>query len=173
MPGAEGGISHARGQRDVSSPRPSGTREPAGGSACQPLHLVPARASPVQPVSRCAGTWRSQVAKAGGLPKPTGDSLVFLQGRGAWGHQGDRPHSWQGLREFPQGVWVSGQRGFGTAVSSRACWSWPGFLLRPLIVSWPVSALMWECVHHTDTAGIACPYTFARGLPLAAHSPLS
>ena len=70
MPGGRGGHLSCQGAEGCFQPQAYRHQGgPLGGSACQPLRLVPAWASPVQPVSRCAGTWRSQVAKADWPPK--------------------------------------------------------------------------------------------------------
>ena len=128
--GAEGGISHARGQRDVSSPRPTGTREARWGALpVSPSVLYPLGPHQYNQFQGVLGRGGVRWPRLTGLPKPSGDWLVLLQGRGAWGCQGDGPHSWQGRGIFP-GCLGARTAQVWTAVSSRARGSWPSFLLR-------------------------------------------
>lgn len=94
------GISHARGQREVPSPGPS--REASWG----PLPVSPSVLYPLGPHQHnqflgVLGHGGVRWPRLTSLPKPAGDWLMLLQGREAWGHQGDGPHSWQG-KEFPR-----------------------------------------------------------------------
>ena len=173
MPGGRGDISHARRQRDVSSSRPSGTREASWGALpVSPSILYLLGPHQYNQFLGVLGRGGVRWPRLTGLPKPIGDSLVLLQGRGAWRHQGDGPLSWQGKGISPGCLGVRTARVWDSCLlpgMRELAWLPAG----ALVVSQPASALMWECVHHTETAGIACPPTRSRGLPHAAHSQLS
>lgn len=145
------GISHARSQREVPSPGPSGTREASWGS-------LPVSLSVLYPLGPHQHNQFLGVLGRGGvrwprltsLPKPTGDWLMLLQGREAWGHQCDGPQSWQGKGVSPGCLGV------------RTAWLWDSSLLLgtgqlawlpagALVVSRPQSLLSCESVVITQT----------------------
>lgn len=141
MPGAEGGISHARGQRDVSSPRPTGTREARWGALpVSPSVLYPLGPHQYNQFQGVLGRGGVRWPRLTGLPKPTGDWLVLLQDRGAWGHQGDGPHSWKSKGISPGCLGVRTARVWDSCLLPGT-WQLAQLPAEALVVSRPQSLL--------------------------------